>query len=69
MVAELFVIEIQHWLTVRRAADTTGWQKWRPSAPQTNLWLIKVWFSASTFVVKVAAFAKRQNVMPDYKKE
>jgi len=26
------------------------------------LWLIKVWFSASTFVVKIATFAKRQNV-------
>ena len=62
MVAELFVIEIQHWLTVRRAADNTGWQKWRFSAPQTNLWLIKVWFSASTFVVKVATFAKPETV-------
>jgi hypothetical protein len=27
------------------------------------LWLIKVWFSASTFVVKIATFAKPQNVM------
>jgi hypothetical protein len=26
------------------------------------LWLIKVWFSASTFVVKVATFAKPENV-------
>jgi hypothetical protein len=26
------------------------------------LWLIKVWFSASTFVVKIATFAKRQTV-------
>jgi hypothetical protein len=26
------------------------------------LWLIKIWFSASTFVVKVATFAKRQTV-------
>jgi hypothetical protein len=26
------------------------------------LWLIKVWFSASTFVVKIATFAKPQNV-------
>jgi hypothetical protein len=33
---------------------TRVWQKWRISAPQTNLWLIKVWFSASTFVVKIA---------------
>ena len=28
------------------------------SAPQTHLWLNKVWFSASTFVVKIATFAK-----------
>jgi hypothetical protein len=27
------------------------------------LWLIKVWFSASTFVVKIATFAKPENVM------
>ncbi|TDG34815.1 hypothetical protein EZJ43_16710 [Pedobacter changchengzhani] len=26
------------------------------------MWLIKVWFSALTFVVKIATFAKRQNV-------
>jgi hypothetical protein len=26
---------------------TAVWQKWRFSAPQTHLWLIKVWFSAS----------------------
>jgi hypothetical protein len=26
------------------------------------LWLIKVWFSASTFVVKIATFAKPKNV-------
>jgi hypothetical protein len=41
---------------------TGVWQKWRFNAPQTHLWLIKVWFSASTFVVKIATFAKRQNV-------
>jgi hypothetical protein len=28
------------------------------------LWLIKVWFSASIFVVKIATFAKPQNVTP-----
>jgi hypothetical protein len=28
------------------------------------LWLIKVWFSASTFVVKIATFAKPETVMP-----
>jgi hypothetical protein len=27
------------------------------------LWLIKVWFSASTFVVKIATFAKLQTVI------
>ncbi len=42
---------------------TVIWQKWRFSAPQTHLWLIKVWFSASTFVVKIATFAKPENVM------
>ncbi|HCX75733.1 MAG TPA: hypothetical protein DHU93_10365, partial [Algoriphagus sp.] len=26
------------------------------------MWLIKVWFSASIFVVKIATFAKRQTV-------
>jgi hypothetical protein len=33
---------------------TGVWQKWRLSTPQTHLWLIKHWFSASTFVVKIA---------------
>jgi hypothetical protein len=32
---------------------TRVWQKWRLSAPQTHLWLIKIWFSPSTFVVKI----------------
>jgi len=41
-------------------------QKWRLSAPQTHLWLIKVWFSASKFVVKIATFAKRQNVTGNF---
>jgi len=41
---------------------TRVWQKWRFSAPQTHLWLIKVWFSASTFVVKIATFAKPETV-------
>jgi hypothetical protein len=43
-------------------AATRVWQKWQFSAPQTHLWLIKVWFSASTFVVKIATFAKPENV-------
>ena len=41
---------------------TAVWQKWRFSAPQTHLWLIKHWFSASTFVVKIATFAKPPHV-------
>ena len=41
---------------------TRVWQKWRFSTPQTVLWLIKVWFSASTFVVKIATFAKPETV-------
>jgi hypothetical protein len=31
------------------------------------LWLIKVWFSASTFVVKIATFAKPENVMRHFR--
>jgi hypothetical protein len=46
---------------------TRVWQKWRFSAPQTHLWLIKVWFSASTFVVKIATFAKPENVIGHWK--
>jgi CubicO group peptidase (beta-lactamase class C family) len=37
------------------------------SAPQKVLWLIKVWFSASRFVVKFATFAKRENVSGNFK--
>jgi hypothetical protein len=33
-----------------------------------SVWLIKVWFSASTFVVKIATFAKPENVMGKFKK-
>jgi hypothetical protein len=43
-------------------AITRVWQKWRFSAPKTHLWLIKHWFSASTFVVKIATFAKPETV-------
>jgi hypothetical protein len=42
---------------------TRVWQKWRFSAPQKHLWLIKHWFSASTFVVKIATFAKPETVV------
>jgi len=47
---------------------TAVWQKWRFSAPKTHLWLIKHWFSASTFVVKIATFAKPQTVIGYFKK-
>jgi hypothetical protein len=46
-----------------------NWQKWRLSAPQTHLWLIKVRFYASTFVVKTATFAKPKNVVSHYKRQ
>jgi hypothetical protein len=45
-----------------RQLVTRVWQKWRFSASETHLWLIKVWFSVSTFVVKIATFAKPENV-------
>jgi len=35
------------------------------SAPQTHLWLIKHWLSASSFVVKIANFLQLQTVMCD----
>jgi len=38
-------------------ATNSGLQNWRFSTPQTHLWLIKHWFYASTFVVKIATFA------------
>jgi hypothetical protein len=47
-------------------AITQVLQKWRFSTPQTHLWLIKVWFSASIPIaigmVKIATFAKPENV-------
>jgi hypothetical protein len=46
---------------------TTVWQKWRPSAPQTRLWFIKVWFSALTFILKIAIFVKPEAVGGHYK--
>jgi hypothetical protein len=48
---------------------TRVWQKWRFSAPQTVLWLIKHWFSASTFVVKIATFAKPETVSGKFKND
>jgi hypothetical protein len=54
-------------MTEKNDRITRVWQKWRFSAPQTHLWLIKVWFPASTFVVKIATFAKPENVVLNYK--
>jgi hypothetical protein len=45
---------------------TAVWRNGGFSAPQTHLWLIKVWFSASTFVVKTATFAKPETVGDDF---
>jgi len=39
-----------------RQPITAPTRKWRFSTPQTHLWLIKHWFSASTFVVIIATF-------------
>jgi len=50
-------------------AITRVWQKWRVCSPQTVLWLIKHWFSASTFVVKIATFAKPETVMGKFKNQ
>ncbi|NQV77243.1 MAG: hypothetical protein HQ490_02680 [Lutibacter sp.] len=47
-----------------RQPITAPTRKWRFRSPQTHLWLQKVQFSASTFVVKNATFAKPQNVRP-----
>jgi hypothetical protein len=41
---------------------TAVWQKWRFSSPKKHLWLIKVWFSASTFVVKIATTPSRKTL-------
>jgi hypothetical protein len=46
---------------------TAVWRNGGFSAPQTHLWLKKVQFSTSTFVVKIATFAKPQNVMGKFK--
>jgi hypothetical protein len=51
----------------KTAYITAVWQKLRFSAPQTHLWLIKVWLSASSFVVKIVTFAKSQTVISHFK--
>jgi hypothetical protein len=52
-------------LSIRRFKNqpiTASTQKAGFSVPKTILWLIKVWFSTSTFVVKIDTFAKPENV-------
>ena len=49
----------------RKTAYNTGLAKVAVQCsadPARAGWLIKVWFSASTFVVKIATFAKPENV-------
>jgi hypothetical protein len=55
------------WESTLKPRLTRVWQKWRFSAPQTHLWVIKHWFSALTFVVKIATFAKPENVSGNIK--
>jgi hypothetical protein len=47
---------------MRITAANTGLAKVAVQCPQTHLWLIKVWYSASAFVVKIATFAKPETV-------
>jgi hypothetical protein len=54
---------MKYFLRLGGFGSTRVWQKWRFSAPQTPLWLIKHWFSEITFVVKIATFAKPENVV------
>jgi hypothetical protein len=50
------------YTSIKKQRITAVWQKWLVRSPQTVLCLIKHWFSASTFVVKIATFAKPQTV-------
>jgi len=46
-----------NWTTEKKHMPITApTRNWRFSSPQTHLWSIKHWFSASTFVVKIANF-------------
>ncbi len=42
---------------------TKATKNWQFSAPQTHFWLMKHWFFATPFVVKIATFAKPENVI------
>jgi hypothetical protein len=48
---------------------TAVWRNGGFSAPQTHLLLIKVSLSASTFVVKIATFAKSETVIGHFIKK
>jgi hypothetical protein len=52
----------------KTTAGTRDWQKWLFCAPQTHLWLIKIWFFASSFVVKIATFAKPKTIITNFMK-
>jgi len=49
--------------TDKTPATNTGLAKVAVQCSAVTLWLIKVWFSASTFVVNIATFAKPENVI------
>jgi hypothetical protein len=56
----------------RGIATTRFWQKWWFSAPQTHLWLIKIWFSASTpqyGILKITTFAKTETIVRHIRKK
>jgi len=44
------------WKHEKQLLVTAPTKNWRFSTPQTHLWFIKHWFSASTYVVKIANF-------------
>jgi len=50
----------KQWTDKQRKTEgqlvTRVWQNWRFSAPQTHLWFIKLWFSASTFTHNLFIF-------------
>ncbi|MFZ1514325.1 MAG: hypothetical protein WAT21_02940, partial [Saprospiraceae bacterium] len=54
--------------TDRRAACNTGLAKVAVQCSADTFVVNQNWFSASTFVVKIATFAKPENVMPNAKK-
>jgi len=51
-----YLFRHDHWTTEEALPITAPTRNWRFSTPQTHFWLIKRWFSASTFAVKIANF-------------